>query len=205
MATKRKIRKNRKIKYSEKNYVEKNFMKGKKAVIPVKLAKVEDLYMKNDYNQKIISKDITDYIDIIAYMIPINTNIELEIHCPEIDEETQESIKKNIKNNYAMDIDDDEYDISRANKKSLGLAIVGVLLLIINFLTYKYVGSIISDLITVIWWVAIWDMVEIQIFDKGDKKWDRLNNQQLYDSTFSFIFDIDENGDVIKNEEETQK
>lgn len=205
MATKRKVRKNRRIKFSEKNYVEKNFMRGKKAVIPVKLSRVEDLYMKNDYKQNIIAKDITEYIDIIAYMIPINTNIELEIHCPEIDEETQETIKKNIKNNYAMDIDDDEYDISRANKKSVILAIVGVLLLIINFLTYKYVGSIISDLITVIWWVAIWDMVEIQIFDNGDKKWDRLNNQQLYDCTFSFIFDIDENGKIINNEEETQK
>ena len=51
MATKSKIRKNRKIKFSEKNYIEKNYMKGKKAVIPIKLEKIEDLYMKNDISK----------------------------------------------------------------------------------------------------------------------------------------------------------
>ena len=41
MATKRKgIRKNRKIKFSEKNYIEKTYMRRGKAVIPVKLEKI---------------------------------------------------------------------------------------------------------------------------------------------------------------------
>lgn len=206
MATKRKVRKNRKIKFSEKNYVEKNYMRGSKAVIPIKLAKVEELYMKNDYTQKLISKEVSDYVETVAYMIPINTNIELEIHCPEIDEETQTSIKRNIKNNYGMNIDDNEYDISRVNKKSKVLAVVGIILLIINVLTDKYIGSVISNFLTVVWWIALWDMIELQIFDNEDKKMERLNNQQLYDCTFSFIFDVDKNENTIKNKEEvTQK
>lgn len=200
MATKSKIRKNRKIKFSEKNYVEKNYMRGKKAVIPIKLTKIEDLYMENDYNQKLISKEVTDYIETVAYMIPINTNIELEIHCPKIDEEIQQDIKKNIKNNYGMNIDDNEYDISQANKRSNILAIAGTILLIINVLIDKYIGAVISNFLSVVWWVAIWDMIEIQILDNGDKKFERLNNQQLYDCTFSFVFDIDENGNIIKEE-----
>ena len=52
MATKRKgIRKNRKIKFSEKNYIEKTYMRRGKAVIPVKLEKISDLYMEHDYKQ----------------------------------------------------------------------------------------------------------------------------------------------------------
>ena len=50
-------RKNRKIKFSELNYVEKNYMQRGKAVIPVKLDKISDLYLASlslaEYNLKL--------------------------------------------------------------------------------------------------------------------------------------------------------
>lgn len=194
-------RKNRRIKFSEKNYVEKNYMKRGKAVIPIKLEKISDLYMKHDYKQMELSDSVCDYIEEIAYMVPINTDIVLEIHCPEIDEETQNKIKKSIKNNYGMEIDDNEYDLEINNKRALAFAIVGLLLLILNIFIEKY-GRIFSDFLCVVWWVAIWDMVEILILGNQEIKWKRLNNQQLYDSTIKFVFDekteeenIEENSD----------
>lgn len=191
MSSRRKgIRKNRKIKFSEKNYVEKHYLRRGKAVIPIKLEKLGDLYMKHDYKQMELSDEICNYIEEIAYMIPINTDIVLEIHCPEIDEETQTRIKKSIKNNYGMEIDDNEYDMSIANRRSIILAIVGIVLLIINVLTDRYIGSVLSNFLSVVWWVAIWDMIELQILDNGESKWKRLNNQQLYDSTVEFVFDL---------------
>ena len=50
-------------------------------------------------------------------------------------------------------------------------------------------GRIFSDFLCVVWWVAIWDMVEILILGNQEIKWKRLNNQQLYDSTIKFVFD----------------
>ncbi len=181
-------RKNRRIKFSELNYVEKNYMQKGKAVIPVKLDKIEDLYMKHDYKQMELSDKVCDYIEEIAYMIPINTDIVLEIHCPEINEEMQNKIKKNIKNNYGMEIDDNEYDLSINNKRAAKFAIAGLILLIINVLT-EHFGIIFSNFLSVVWWVAIWDMVEILVLDNQEIKWKRLNNQQLYDSTIRFVFD----------------
>ena len=181
-------RKNRKIKFSESNYVEKNYMKKGKAVIPVKLEKISDLYMKHDYKEMELSDSVCAYIEEIAYMIPINTDIVLEIHCPEIDEEQQTKAKKCIKNNYGMEIDDNEYDLSINNRRALIFTIVGLFLLIINILT-EDLGRVISDFLSVVWWVAIWDMVEILVLDNQDIKFKRLNNQQLYDSTIKFVFD----------------
>ena len=189
-------RKNRRIKFSELNYVEKNYMQRGKAVIPVKLEKISDLYMKHDYKQMELSDSVCNYIEEIAYMVPINTDIVLEIHCPEIDEELQEKIKKNIKNNYGMEIDDNEYDLSINNKRALWFAIVGIALLIINILT-EDIGRVFSNFLSVVWWVAIWDMVEILVLENQEIKWKRLNNQQLYDSTIKFVFD-----DKINNENE---
>jgi len=197
MSTKRKVnRKNRKIKFSELNYVEKNYIKKGKAVIPVRLEKISDLYMKHDYKQMELSDSVCDYIEEIAYMIPINTDIILEIHCPEIDEELQTKIKKNIKNNYGMEIDDNEYDLSVNNRRALIFTIVGVILLIINVLT-EHLGTIFSNFLSVVWWVAIWDMVEILFIDNQEIKGRRLNNQQLYDSTIKFVFDEKENEEEV--------
>ena len=189
MAAKRKgKRKNRRIKFSELNYVEKNYMQRGKAVIPIKLEKISDLYMKHDYKQMELSDSVCDYIEEIAYMIPINTDIVLEIHCPEIDEELQDKIKKNIKNNYGMEIDDNEYDLAVNNKRATIFAVVGIALLIFSALI-EDVGRIFTDFISVVWWVAIWDMVEILFLENREIKWKRLNNQQLYDSTIKFVFD----------------
>ena len=179
-------RKNRKIKFSELNYVEKNYMQRGKAVIPIKLEKISDLYMKHDYKQMELSDSVCNYIEEIAYMVPINTDIILEIHCPEIDEELQNKIKKNIKNNYGMEIDDNEYDLSVNNRRALIFAIVGILLLIVHILIESY-GRLFADFLSVVWWVAIWDMVEILVLDNQEIKSDRLNNQQLYDSTIRFV------------------
>ena len=187
-AKRRGKRKNRKIKFSELNYVEKNYMQRGKAVIPVKLEKISDLYMKHDYKQMELSDSICDYIEEIAYMIPINTDIFLEIHCPEIDEETQNKIKKSIKNNYGMEIDDNEYDISINNKRATIFALAGIIGILLNIIL-ENLGRILSDFICVVWWVAIWDMVEILILNNQEIKWKRLNNQQLYDSTIKFVFE----------------
>ena len=194
-------RKNRRIKFSELNYVEKNYMQRGKAVIPIKLDKISDLYMKHDYKQMELSDSVCDYIEEIAYMVPINTDIVIEIHCPEIDEELQTKIKKNIKNNYGMEIDDNEYDLSVNNRRAWWFAIVGMLLLIFNILT-EHISSIFSNFISVVWWVAIWDMVEILFIDNQEIKWKRLNNQQLYDSTVEFVFDDKENKEEKEKEEE---
>ena len=191
-------RKNRKIKFSESNYVEKNYMKKGKAVIPVKLEKISDLYMKHDYKEMELSDSVCAYIEEIAYMIPINTDIILEIHCPEIDEEQQTKAKKCIKNNYGMEIDDNEYDLSVNNKRAWWFTIVGLVLLIINILT-EDLGRVFSDFLSVVWWVAIWDMVEILVLDNQDIKFKRLNNQQLYDSTIKFVFN-EESNEVNKEE-----
>ena len=144
--------------------------------------------MKHDYKQMELSDSICNYIEEIAYMVPINTDIIIEIHSPEIDEELQTKIKKNIKNNYGMEIDDNEYDLSVNNKRAWWFAIVGMLLLIFNLLT-EHISSIFSNFISVVWWVAIWDMVEILFIGNQEIKWKRLNNQQLYDSTVEFVFD----------------
>ncbi|MBQ8131441.1 MAG: hypothetical protein IJ193_03030 [Bacilli bacterium] len=192
MENKRSVRrKNRKIKFSEDRYVDKYYMRDGKAVIPVQLDRVSDLYMEHDYKQMELSDSVCKYIEEIAYMFPIDTDIILEIHCPEVDEDTKDRMKKSIRNNYGIEIDDVEYEIMLQNRRSFILLIVGVVLLTMNNIFELYMGSIASNFLCVVWWVAIWDMIEIQILDKGENRWKRLNYQQLYDAEITFVCDIE--------------
>ena len=182
-------RRNRKIKYNEENYINKNYMVNDKAVIPVELEKVDDLFMRHDYKKYEMSDDVCKYIEEIAYMIPLDVDIIIELHCPEVDDVKKEKMVKAIKNNYGMEIDDIDYDISRVNTKSIIFCLVGLIILIINLITEKYIGPVLSNFICVVWWVAIWETVELQTIEKTDLRWKRLNHQQLYDAEVSFIFD----------------
>lgn len=182
-------RKNQKIKYNEENYIKKNYIVNGKAVIPLELEEINDLFMKHDFKKFELSDDVCKYIEEIAYMIPMDTDIIIEVHCKEVDKDTEESIKKAIKNNYGMEIDDIDYDINKANVKSLFFGLIGIILLIINIITEEYIGEVLSNFICVVWWVAIWDLIELQVMDKSELKWKRLNYEQLYHSKITFVFD----------------
>lgn len=184
-------RKNRKIKFSEDKYVEKYYMRDGKGVIPVQLDKVSDLYMEHDYKQMELSDSVCAYIEELAYMFPIDTDLVLEIHCPEIDIDTKERMTRAIRNNYGIEIDDIEYEMMLEDRRSIIFFIVGVILLVINIIFEQKMGSILSNFLCVVWWVAIWDLVEMQIMDKSEHKWKRLNYQQLYDAEIRFVCDIE--------------
>ena len=182
-------RKNRRIKYNEANYIKKNYVVNGKAVIPILLEKVDDLFMKHDYKKFEVSDDVCKYIEEIAYMVRMDMDIVLEFHCPSVDEDTKTKMIKAVKNNFAMEIDDADYDIKRINNRSLIYGLIGLVILMLNLITEKWIGPVLSNFICVVWWVAIWEMVELQTIEKSDLKWRRLNFQQLYDANITFVFD----------------
>lgn len=185
-------RKNRRIKYNEEKYIKKNYVIDGKAIIPILLEKVDDLFMKHDYKKFEVSDDVCKYIEEIAYMVPMDMDIVLEFHSPKVDEDTKTKMVNAVKNNFAMEIDDTDYDIKRINNRSLIYGLIGLVVLVFNLITEKWIGPVLSNFICVVWWVAIWEMVELQTIDKADLKWKRLNYQQLYDSKITFVFDEEE-------------
>ena len=189
MPKKHSILKNRKIRFREADYVEKNYIRNGKAVIPIRLNSTKELYMKHDYKDLALSDELCAYIEEIAYIIPFEYSIELEIHCPQISLEEQDRIRKVIKNNYGMEIDDRDYDVKEANKKASMLFIMGFVLLLIAFGLEGKIPAFIEEFIYIAGWVALWEMVECFILDNPKKRTERLNKLQLYDSEVTFVFD----------------
>ncbi len=183
-------RKNKKIKFDEDQYIEEYYYHDDKVVIPLKLDNYSDLFMKHDYKQMELAYSVSDYIEEIAYMVPVNIDILIEIHSSKLTPKQKERIRQTIKNNYGMEIDETEYDIMLQNRRSIILFIVGLITLIAYLFAEKYLSTnVISELLCIFWWVAIWNVIEIQTMDKKENKDKRLNFQQIYEAKITFVVD----------------
>ena len=196
--------KNRKIKFREADYIEKHYIKDGKAVIPIHLNNINELYMKHDQIKLALSDGVCDYIEEIAYIIPLKYPIVLEIHCPEITEEQQLRIKKVIKNNYGMEIDDRDYDINVANRRCISLFFLGLIFMLLSFALQGKVTQFLVEFFAIAGWVALWEMFESLMLNNAAKRTERLYKLQLYDSEIKFVFpQIKEFEAEEENKEET--
>ena len=180
--------KNRKIKFREADYIEKHYIKDGKAIIPIHLNSIDELYMKHDHIKLAMSDEVCNYIEEIAYIIPLKYPILLEIHCPEIPEEQQLRVKKVIKNNYGMEIDDRDYDIHVANRKCISLFVLGILILILSYAVENILLEVFLEFLYIAGWVALWEMCEVLMLNNAAKRTERLYKLQLYDSEIRFVF-----------------
>ena len=180
--------KNRKIKFREADYIEKHYIRDGKAIIPIHLNSIDELYMKHDHIKLAMSDDVCNYIEEIAYIIPLKYPILLEIHCPEIPEEQQLRVKKVIKNNYGMEIDDRDYDIHVANRKCISLFVLGILILILSYALENILLEVFLEFLYIAGWVALWEMCEALMLNNSAKRTERLYKLQLYDSEIRFVF-----------------
>jgi len=184
---------NHKIRYSEKDYVKKNYMKDGKAVIPIKINKLDELYMKHDYLKLDLSDEVFDYIEEIAYLIPRNIDIVLEVHYhDEISNNQQQRIKKVFKSNYGSDIDDIDYKLRMHIYRAIILFLFGTFFIFMSFifstLTFGLAGFI-AEFFMISGWVFIWDMVETVSIRRSELISKRINKLQLYDAEIAFVFD----------------
>ena len=181
---------NRKIKFREMDYVEKNYIREDgKAVIPIHLDSLDDLYMQHDHKKLVLSDSICDYVEEIASIIPFKYDIVLEFHCSEISEEEQERIRKVIKNNCGMEIDDIDYQNRMARYVSIILFLLGTLIFVLAYTIKIPFGDILNEFLAVVAWVILWRMIEELLFTNNERKIMRLNKLQLYDSKVEFVFD----------------
>lgn len=185
--------KNRKIKFREADYIEKHYIKDGKAIIPIHLNNINELYMKHDHKKLALYDEVCNYIEEIAYIIPLKYPIILEIYCPEISEEQQLRVKKVIKNNYGMEIDDRDYDIHVANRKCISLFFMGLVFMLLSFALHDKVTQFVVEFFSIAGWVALWEMFEVLMLNNAEKRTERLYKLQLYDSEIRFAFPKESN------------
>jgi len=181
---------NKKIKFREKDYVEKNYIRDDgRAWIPIDLQNIDDLYMKHDSKKLVLSDDFCNYIEEIASIIPFKYDISLEFHCKEIPQAEQDRIRRVFRNNCGMEIDDIDYAMRFSNYESIILFVVGLICFLVSYALPSNIWDAIPEFMDIAGWVIWWDMLESLFFTNNERKLKRLNKMQLYESRIEFVFD----------------
>lgn len=160
-------------------------MQRKKEIIVVTL---EDQHSyKNPFNENKLSQDLSNYI--LEECKGLNYNDELELHIKtkfDISREEKVNIINMIRSNYGIDVRENVIYREHLIKKNILLFIFGCLFIAYSFFI-EDVSATISEIILIIGWVGIWEVVYSIFFSEYKKRMEIKRLKQLTNSRIIFF------------------
>lgn len=174
--------------YDSKLYINRHYIKDEKAVIPIHIHDIGELYISYDLQRQIFNPDMISYIEDIAYYIPYDYSIVLEFSGISFTEEEKAQLMENVTDQFGMKTHDMDVELNYNTKKAMKLFLIGSIVLAISFIiqTMNYTVYI-SEILSIIGTFSIWEFVNTIWFERKEKIIDKMNAGQLSACTVSFL------------------
>lgn len=182
-----KIKRYRDVDFDASAYIVKHYVKGEKAIIPIKIAHYQDLFSPYHPNDYVLNPDIMAYIERIVYYIPYQYSIVLEFIDLEVTEEEKIHISEILSQHFGLRAHDKKADLKFNHHKALTLLMVGLLFLYGSYLLSRYVEfKFINDVISIAGTFSIWEFVNTLWLERTSIRISSLNAGQLATATIDF-------------------
>ena len=182
-----KIKRYLKANFDTKLYISKHYIKDEKAIIPIHVEKLEDIYTSYGNYQSVLKQEFISYIMEIAYYIPYEYSIVLEFEGIKFTIEEKENLVKNISEQLGLITHDTEIELKYNARKALKLFLIGSMILLLSFIIRNVNYTLyFSEIISIIGTFSLWEFVDTVWFDRRKKKIDKMNAGQL--STCTVVF-----------------
>ena len=129
-----KIKRYLKANFDTKLYISKHYIKDEKAIIPIHVEKLEDIYTSYGNYQSVLKQEFISYIMEIAYYIPYEYSIVLEFEGIKFTIEEKENLVKNISEQLGLITHDTEIELKYNARKALKLFLIGSMILLLSFI-----------------------------------------------------------------------
>lgn len=126
-----------------------------KTIINISLKKKEDFYSK--YSNLKLSNDLAEYIYNECYGENYKNNIVINI-CTKlkISDKEKNEMMDTIRRTFGLKVQDALYYYEKAKSKKTILFLIGIVLIIIYYLSFI---EIVSEIVLILGWLAIWESV----------------------------------------------
>jgi hypothetical protein len=134
---------------------------------------------------RFLNADIIENVDTILNTIPVFYQIHFIFEVKDFDGYTPEQAKAIFEENYQFIFYSSKIAMRRKSRVALGLAITGILFLVLNILAISlHFGkgtldsdtiSILSEIIDIIAWVFLWESASIFFFDRSQIQAHQVN------------------------------
>lgn len=185
--------------FDSKLYMNQHYIKDEKAIIPIYITNIDDIYISYDEQKQVLRSELISYIEDIAYYVPYDISIVLEFSGYSFKEEEKVRLMENITNQFGMKTHDMEVELNYNAKKAIKLFVVGSIVLAISFMirTLQYTNYV-SEILSIIGTFSIWEFVNTIWFERKEKRVNKLNAGQLSVCTVTFQ-EEEKNESEIKN------
>lgn len=173
--------------YDSKLYINRHYIKDEKAVIPIHINDIGELYISYDPQRQIFNPDMISYIEDIAYYIPYDYSIVIEFSGISFTEEEKAQLMENVTDQFGMKTHDMDVELNYNTKKAMKLFLIGSIVLAISFIiqTMNYTAYI-SEILSIIGTFSIWEFVNTIWFERKEKIINKMNAGQLSACTVAF-------------------
>lgn len=181
--------------FNKDKYIEEIFLTADgTALVDIRLDSIDSaLSSFAQRDRAVIDEGLASYIDGQIYNIPLKNPIVLHFHLPCARTEQREILVQAIKNHYGLILEDKRQDLQTNLLTIIALFLAGVLLLAFSYyLSSNNMGQLFTDIINIAGTFSLWEMVDLYLLDRRQKRIDKLNAAQTY--TAKIVFSGDEEG-----------
>lgn len=180
--TKRNLRKYRKTKFNYENFISEYYVDDDgKAYISTKVSSINDIISKHsikDYEW--VNPDFIHYVEDMAYYIPVEESIVLEICGHRFSEKEQALIRRVLTQYFGLKLGDAIIDINIMKKKSMILLVFGIIsILLFMLLNIINVIPTLAEIIAIGLWFFLWEYLDLRFLDGSDLAVKKLEAAQL--------------------------
>lgn len=175
----------KKPKFNAKKYIDHNYVEDESAIISIYIKKTDSFYNEFDADELTLSDYIINFIDSRVENMSNKYDIILEFDSPEMKSEEKSKIKSIIRSHYGLAASLKQQMLNTNKVKAFVSFLIGILFLLLSYSINNY-GKLITDIIFIISWVAIWETVSIILFDIIKIKTNKNNIDRLYNAKIEF-------------------
>lgn len=178
----RNLRKYRKTKFNYENFISEYYVDDDgKAYISTKVSSLHDIISKHsikDYEW--VNPDFIHYVEDMAYYIPVEESIVLEICGHKFTEKEQALIIRVLTQYFGLKLGDAIIDINIMKKKSMILLIFGIIsILLFMLLNIINVIPTLAEIIAIGLWFFLWEYLDLRFLNGSDLAIKKLEAAQL--------------------------
>ena len=173
--------------FDSKLYMNQHYIKDEKAIIPIHITNLEELYISYDQKKQVLRPELISYIEEIAYYVPYDISIVLAFSGYSFTQEDKVKLMENITNQFGMKTHDMDVELNYNTKKAMKLFFIGSIVLAISFMIRAlHYMAYISEILSIIGTFSIWEFVNTIWFERKEKRVNKLNAGQLSVCTVTF-------------------
>lgn len=179
----------KKKEFNLNKFINDYYMDKNSAYMTVKVKNYDDIVSKFSVdNYEWINPEFADHLELMAYYIPVEEPIVIEITGVKFTDEEKVIIEKVIKTYFGLKLGDKMLNLDNNRNKYMILLIYGIFSFIVFYILY--ISNVIETILEVFifgFWFIMWEFANLAFLQRNNLKTEKIEAGQLSSAIVTFI------------------